>query len=180
MTLGSWPDGPIRCTDKQAEVCKVLWSCKGVEMHRDRVMQRANQEGGNRSIPSRSRSAIKESRSTKARSTPTENSYIRASAMACTGCRARPRASLRPDDLPIQAGRRTQEIDTRTSCCPVWRCACATAKKLAEISREQGAKKGRTGPHRPRGTSKTVSSRRPTGIPFGHRPGPNFCKPLRR
>ncbi|MFN9489642.1 MAG: hypothetical protein ACK59Y_07685 [Betaproteobacteria bacterium] len=37
--------GPIRCTDRQAEVFKALWSFKGVEMHRDRVMQRAGQEG---------------------------------------------------------------------------------------------------------------------------------------
>lgn len=45
VTLDSWPHGPIRCTDRQAEVFKSLWSFKGVEMHRDRVMQRANQEG---------------------------------------------------------------------------------------------------------------------------------------
>ncbi len=45
VMLDSWPHGPIRCTDRQAEVFKALWSFKGVEMHRDRVMQRANQEG---------------------------------------------------------------------------------------------------------------------------------------
>ena len=45
VTLPSWPHGPIRCTDRQAEVFEALWSFKGVEMHRDRVMQRANQEG---------------------------------------------------------------------------------------------------------------------------------------
>lgn len=45
VTLASWPHGPIRCTDRQAEVFRALWSFKGVEMHRDRVMQRANQEG---------------------------------------------------------------------------------------------------------------------------------------
>ena len=45
VTLASWPQGPIRCTDRQAEVFKALWSFKGAEMHRDRVMQRAGQEG---------------------------------------------------------------------------------------------------------------------------------------
>ena len=35
----------------------------------------------------------------------------------CTGCRANPRTSLRPDGLLLQTGRRTRKIDTRISRC---------------------------------------------------------------
>lgn len=48
--------------------------------------------------------------------------------------------------LLIQAGRRTQEADTSRSRCHARRCACATAKKLAEIPETRG-RKGRTSHH---------------------------------
>lgn len=42
--------------------------------------------------------------------------------------------------LLIQAGRRTQEADTSRSRCHARRCACATAKKLAEIPEKEAEK----------------------------------------
>ena len=58
---------------------------------------------------------------------------------------------------PLQAPWRTRKIDTRISPCHTRRCACAVAKELASLCREQRAEKSRTGrsglqPWPPRGT----------------------------
>jgi hypothetical protein len=46
VTLPDWPHGPIRCTEGQAAVFEALWFYKGVEVHGERVMQRAGLGSG--------------------------------------------------------------------------------------------------------------------------------------
>ena len=46
VTLATWSQGPIRCTEGQAAVFKSLWSFKAVEVDGERVMQRAGLASG--------------------------------------------------------------------------------------------------------------------------------------
>jgi len=56
-------------------------------------------------------------------------------------------AAVSPDShiTPLQVPWRTQKIDTRISPCRTTYCACAVAKELASLCREQRAEKSRTG-----------------------------------
>lgn len=44
VTLDDWPHGPIRCTEGQAAIFRVLWSFKGVKVDAERVMLKAGQD----------------------------------------------------------------------------------------------------------------------------------------
>ena len=98
---------------------------------------------------SRSSRRARASRSTRLDWRPTEHSLSRSSAQACIPCLAR-RLCWR-DGLLLQAHPTKNGNGTRANHGRKRPCACATAKKLAPISREERAERRATGdvPARP-------------------------------
>ena len=125
---------------------------------------------------SRSSRRTRASRSTRLDWRPTEHSSSRSNAQACIPCLAR-RQCWR-DGLLLQASPTTNGNGTRTNHGRKRPCACATAKKLAPISREERAERRATGdvPARPQEPGRT---RRMCGNPACHAGSTNENAQLR-
>jgi hypothetical protein len=168
---------PIRFTDGQAKVFEALWSFKGAEVDGERIMQRAGQKSDKPIDLFKIKSKDKGKPEHEAR-LAAYGALVVTQQRAGLYSRCRARRLCWRDGLLLQAHPTTNGNGTRANHGRKRPCACATAKKLAPISREERAERRATGdvPARPQEPGRT---RRMCGNPACHAGSTNENAQLR-